>query len=62
MGCHKSNFKQQAYSDTGLIQETNKSQTNNLTLHLKKPQKEEQTKLKERKGRNNKNQSRSKIK
>ena len=40
MGCRKSNFKQQAYSDTGLTQETKKSQTNDLNLHLKKPQEE----------------------
>lgn len=46
MGCRKSNFKQQAYSDTGLTQETKKSQTNDLNLHLKKPQEEEQTKRK----------------
>ena len=46
MGCCRSNFKQHAYSDTGPTQETKKSQTNDLNLHLKKPQEEEQTKLK----------------
>ena len=46
MGCSKINIKRDAYSDTGPTQETKKSQTNDLNLHLKKPQEEEQTKLK----------------
>ena len=37
MGHSKSSFKRKMHSDTGLHQETRKSQINNLlTLHLKK--------------------------
>ena len=42
MGQSKSSSKREVYSDTGLPQE--KSQINNLSLHLKGLEKEEQTK------------------
>ena len=43
MGCRKSSFKRDG--DIGLPQETKKkSETNNLTYHLKELEKEEQTK------------------
>ena len=45
MGCSKSSSKREVYSYTGLPQETRKI-SNNLTLHLKKLEKEEQTKPK----------------
>ena len=45
MGCSKSSSKREVYSDTGLPQETRKT-SNNLTLHLKELEKEEQTKPK----------------
>ena len=44
MGCSKSSSKREVYSNTILLQE--KSQINNLTLHLKELEKEEQTKPK----------------
>ena len=44
MGCSKSSSKREVYSNTSLPQETRKSQINNLTLHLKQLQKEEQRK------------------
>ena len=47
MGCSKSSFKREVYSNTVLAQETRKSQINNITLHLKQLEKEEQTKLKD---------------
>ena len=47
MGCSKSNFKREVYSNTILPQETRKI-SNNLTLHLKQLEKEEQTKPKVR--------------
>ena len=40
MGCSKSSSKREVYSNTVLSQETNSS--NNLTLHLKQSEKEEQ--------------------
>ena len=46
MGCSKSSSKKEVYTYTGLLQETRKSQINNLTLHLKELKKEEQTKPK----------------
>ena len=46
MGCTKSSSKREVYSNTSLPQETRKSQINNLTLHLKELEKEEQTKPK----------------
>ena len=46
MGWSKSSSKREVYSYTNLPQETRKSQINNLTLHLKELEKEEQTKLK----------------
>ena len=46
MGCSKSSSKREFYSNTILPQETRKSQINNLTLHLKQLEKEEQTKPK----------------
>ena len=42
MGCSKSSSKREVYSNTILPQETRKSQINNLTLHLKQLEKEEQ--------------------
>ena len=41
MGFSKSSAKGKVHSNTGLPQETRKSQINNLTLHLKQPEKEE---------------------
>ena len=46
MGCSKSSSKREAYSSTSLPQETRKSHINNLTLHLKELEKEEQTRPK----------------
>ena len=42
MGCSKSSFKREVYTNTILPQEIRKSQLNNLTLHLKQLEKEEQ--------------------
>ena len=41
MGHCKSSAKGKLHSNTGLLQETRKSQINNLTLHLKQLEKEE---------------------
>ena len=41
MGHCKSSAKGKVYSNTGLPQETRKSQINNLSLHLKQLEKEE---------------------
>ena len=46
MGCSKSSSKREVYSNTILPQEQQTSQINNLTLHLKELEKEEQTKPK----------------
>ena len=46
MGCSKSSSKREVYSYTSLPQETRKFSKNNLTLHLKELEKEEQTKPK----------------
>ena len=46
MGRSKSSAKREVYSNTSLPQETEKSQINNLTLHLKQLEKEEQRKPK----------------
>ena len=46
MGCSKSSSKREVYSNTILPQKQEKSQINNLTLHLKELEKEEQTKPK----------------
>ena len=45
MGCSKSSSKREVYSNTSLSQETRKI-SNNLTLCLKEPEKEEKTKPK----------------
>ena len=45
MGCSKSSSKREVYSYTSLPQETRKI-SNNLSLHLKELEKEEQTKCK----------------
>ena len=45
MGCSKSSCKREVYINTSLPQETRKI-SNNLTLHLNKLEKEEQTKPK----------------
>ena len=42
MGCSKSSSKREIYSNTILPQETRKYRIENLTLHLKQLQKEEQ--------------------
>ena len=44
MGHYKSSAKRKVHSNTGIPQETRKSQINNLTLHLKQPEKEEMEK------------------
>ena len=41
VGHSKSSAKEKVHSNTGIHQETNKSQINNLTLHLKQLEKEE---------------------
>ena len=46
MGCSKNSSKREVYSYTSLPKKQEKSQVNNLTLHLKKLEKEEQTKPK----------------
>ena len=46
MGCSKTSYKREVYSNTILPQETRKSHINNLTLHLKELEKEGQTKPK----------------
>ena len=46
MGYSKSSSKMEVYSYKILLQETRKSQINNLTLHLKQLEKEDQTKPK----------------
>ena len=43
MGCSKSSSKREVYSNTSLPQETRKI-SNNLTLHVKELEKEQQTK------------------
>ena len=51
MECSKSNSKREFYSNTILPQETTKKpQINNITLHLKELEKEEQTKPKVSRG------------
>ena len=42
MGCSKNSSKREVYSNTILPQETKTSQVNNLVLHLKQLEKEEQ--------------------
>ena len=42
MSCSKSSSKREVHSDTGLPQETKISPMNDLTLHLKELEKEEQ--------------------
>ena len=49
VGCSKSSSKREVYSSTILPQETRKTWINNLTLHLKQLEKEEQTKSSRRK-------------
>ena len=46
MDCSKRGSKREGYTNTSLSQETRKSQINNLTLHLKQLEREEQTKPK----------------
>ena len=46
MGCSKSSFKREIYSNTTLPQETRKISNKHLTLHLKQLEKEEQRKPK----------------
>jgi len=42
MGCSKSNSRREVYSSTIIPQETRKHQIDNLMLHLKQLEKEEQ--------------------
>ena len=42
MGCRKSSSQRDGYSNTILLQETRKDQIDNLTLHLKQLEKEQQ--------------------
>ena len=57
MGSRKSNSQREVYSHTGLHQQIEKSQVNNLTYHLKELEKEEQENPKnQQKEENNKNQ------
>ena len=44
MGCNKSNSKREVYMIKAYLRKQEKSQTNNLTFHLKELEKEEQTK------------------
>ena len=46
MGCSKSSSKREVYSNTTQLNKQEKSQINNLTLHLKELENEEQTKPK----------------
>ena len=46
MGGNQSSSKRDIYSNTILLQETRQPQINNLTLHIKEQEKEEQTKPK----------------
>ena len=46
MGCSKSSFKREVYSNSTHLNKQEKSQINNLTLHLKQLEKEEQRKPK----------------
>ena len=46
MGCSKSSCKREVYSYTSHLKKQEKSQINNLTLHLKELEKREQTKPK----------------
>ena len=46
MGCSKSSSKREFYSNKSYLKTQEKSQINNLTLHLKELEKEEQTKPK----------------
>ena len=46
MGCSRNSSKREVYSNSISPQETEKSQINNLTLHLKQLEKEEQRKPK----------------
>ena len=46
MGCSKSSSKREVYSNTSYLKKQEKSQTNNLTSHLKELEREEQAKPK----------------
>ena len=46
MGCNKSSSRREVYSKTLYLRKQENSQINNLSLHLKQLEKEEQTKLK----------------
>ena len=46
MGCNKSSSKQEVYNNTILPQKQEKHQIDNLTLHLKQLEKEEEKKTK----------------
>ena len=61
MGCSKSSSKREVYSNIILPQETRKI-TNNLTIHLKQLEKEEQKTPKLAEGKKSKDQIRNKWK
>ena len=46
MGCRKSSSKREVYSNKSYLKKQQTSQINNLTLHLKEVEREEQTKPK----------------
>ena len=61
MGCRKAVRRGELIAIQAYLKKQEKSQVNNLTLHLKELEKEEQTKPKvSQKERNHKNQSRNK--
>ena len=42
MGCNKSNYKKEVYSNKSYLKKQEKSQVDNLTLHLKQLEKNKQ--------------------
>ena len=42
MGCNKSNYKKEVYSNKSYLKKQEKSQIDNLTLHLKQLEKNKQ--------------------
>ena len=42
MGCNKSNYKKEVYSNKSYLKKQEKSQVDNLTLHLKQVEKNKQ--------------------
>ena len=60
MGCSKCSSKREVYSDIAYLRKQEKYQINNLNLHQKELEKEEQTKPKVSRRKNHKDQSRNK--